>query len=134
MNRFYRNARSDIKQEFAKERLETDAETTDWINEFMRRFWLIFEPVLSATIVQQVDAVLAAQCPSFLDSIRLTTFTLGTKPPMILSVKSYPKVDDDVVVRLFSLINAALCVGIYSTRSNETRNCRASMNVQNKST
>jgi len=98
MGRFYRNARSDINREYIKERLENDAESTDWINEFMRRFWLIFEPVLSATVVQQVDAVLAAQCPGFLDSIRLTTFTLGTKPPMVLSVKSYPKADDDVVV------------------------------------
>ncbi|KAG9301118.1 hypothetical protein G9A89_012501 [Geosiphon pyriformis] len=98
VKRFHRNARSDIKRELSKERLETDEESTEWLNEFMRRFWLIYEPVLSASIVQSVDAVLAASTPSFLDSIRLSTFTLGTKSPYIESVKSYPKTDDDIVV------------------------------------
>ncbi|CAG8454346.1 2027_t:CDS:10 [Ambispora leptoticha] len=98
MNRFYRNARSDISRELAKERLETDEESTEWLNEFMRRFWLIYEPVLSASIVQSVDAVLLTSTPSFLDSIRLSTFTLGTKPPHIESIKSYPKTEDDIVM------------------------------------
>lgn len=34
-----------------------------------------YEPVLSQTIVASVDAVLASSTPSFLESIRLTTFT-----------------------------------------------------------
>ncbi|CAG8444217.1 9112_t:CDS:10 [Funneliformis mosseae] len=98
VQRFYRNARSDISRELSKEKLEIDEESADWLNEFLRRFWLIYEPVLSATIVQTVDGVLAASTPSFLDSIRLTTFTLGSKPVIIESVRSYPKSDDDVVV------------------------------------
>ncbi|CAI2166045.1 12500_t:CDS:10 [Funneliformis geosporum] len=98
VQRFYRNARCDISRELAKEKLEIDEESADWLNEFLRRFWLIYEPVLSATIVQSVDSVLAASTPSFLDSIRLTTFTLGSKPIIIESVRSYPKSEDDVVV------------------------------------
>ncbi|CAG8457825.1 5831_t:CDS:10 [Ambispora gerdemannii] len=98
VNRFYRNARSDISRELAKERLETEEESTEWLNEFMRRFWLIYEPVLAASIVQSVDAVLVASTPSFLDSLRLSTFTLGTKPPHIESIKSYPKTEDDIVM------------------------------------
>jgi hypothetical protein len=34
-----------------------------------------YEPILSQTIVASVDAVLEANTPSFLESIRLTTFT-----------------------------------------------------------
>ncbi|CAG8554094.1 17567_t:CDS:10 [Acaulospora morrowiae] len=100
VNRFYRNARSDISRELAKDKLELDTgeESAEWINEFLRRFWLIYEPVLSGSIVQTADGILAASTPSFLDSIRLTTFTLGTKPPVIDSVRSYPKTEDDVVV------------------------------------
>jgi len=51
-------------------------------------------------VVQKADAILAASTPAFLDSIRLSTFTLGTKPPRVESVKSYPRVEDDIVVRI----------------------------------
>lgn len=34
-----------------------------------------YEPILSQTIVASVDAALEANTPSFLESIRLTTFT-----------------------------------------------------------
>ncbi|CAH1765723.1 5117_t:CDS:10, partial [Entrophospora sp. SA101] len=98
VRRFHRNARSDIARELAKEKLETDSETTEWINEFLHRFWMIYEPVLSATIVQIADGILLSSTPSFLDSIRLTTFTLGSKAPIIESVKSYPNAEDDIVI------------------------------------
>jgi Ca2+-dependent lipid-binding protein len=78
--------------------LENDAESTEWINNFMSKFWLIYEPVLSSTVVGIVDGILVDQTPAFLDSIRLTTFTLGTKAPRVESIKSFPKSDPDVVV------------------------------------
>jgi Ca2+-dependent lipid-binding protein len=59
---------------------------------------LSYEPVLSQTIVASVDAVLVDNCPSFLESIRLTTFTLGTKAPRIDYVRTFPKTPDDVVI------------------------------------
>lgn len=68
------------------------------MNNFMSKFWLIYEPVLSATVVQTVDSILVDQTPAFLDSIRLTTFTLGTKAPRVESIKAFPKTDPDVVV------------------------------------
>jgi Ca2+-dependent lipid-binding protein len=78
--------------------LESDSESVHWINHFMSRFWLIYEPVLSAQIIGQADAVLSENCPSFLDSIRLTTFTLGTKAPHIEFVKTYPRTEPNIVV------------------------------------
>lgn len=79
--------------------LESDNESVNWMNHFMSRFWLIYEPVLSAQIIGTADAILSDNCPSFLDSIRLTTFTLGTKAPLIEFVKTYPRTEPNVVVR-----------------------------------
>lgn len=81
MRRTRQRTRDDITRELAKKHMLSENETAGWINQFLRRFWLIYEPVLSATIISTVDAILVQQCPSFLDSIRLTTFTLGTKAP-----------------------------------------------------
>ncbi|BGP49470.1 Tricalbin-2 [Rhodotorula kratochvilovae] len=98
IKRVRRNARDDLAREVAKKGLKTDVESAAWINSFMQRFWLIYEPVLSATIVASVDQVLSVATPAFLDSLRLTTFTLGTKPPHIDHVKTFPDTEDDVVI------------------------------------
>ncbi|WFD29258.1 hypothetical protein MSPP1_000265 [Malassezia sp. CBS 17886] len=90
--------RDDVARELARQRMMTENETARWINHFLARFWLIYEPVLSATIIQSVDAVLKDQCPPFLDSLRLTTFTLGTKAPIIDSVRTLSDTPDDVIV------------------------------------
>ncbi|KAF9136926.1 hypothetical protein BG015_002947 [Linnemannia schmuckeri] len=98
IRRFRRNARDDITRELIRNALENDTESTEWINNFMSKFWLIYEPVLSSTVIGIVDGILVDQTPAFLDSIRLTTFTLGTKAPRVESVKSFPKSDPDVVL------------------------------------
>lgn len=64
----------------------------------MERFWLIYEPVLAATIVSSVDQILSANTPAFLDSLRLTQFTLGTKAPRIDRVRTFPRTDEDIVM------------------------------------
>lgn len=66
---------------------------------YLEKFWLIIEPVLCAQVIEQVDTVLSDNCPSFLDSLRLTTFTLGTKPPRIDAVKTFRNTERDIVVR-----------------------------------
>jgi len=68
------------------------------LKNFLRRFWLAYEPLLSATIVMAVDQVLSESCPSFLESLRLTTFTLGTKGPRLDFIRTFPDTEDDVVV------------------------------------
>ncbi|KAF9357954.1 hypothetical protein BGX26_002746 [Mortierella sp. AD094] len=98
IRRFRRNARDDIARELIRNALESNVESTEWINNFLSRFWLIYEPILSASIVQTVDGILVDSTPTFLDSIRLTTFTLGTKAPRVESIKTYPNSDPDVVM------------------------------------
>ncbi|KAF5356241.1 hypothetical protein D9756_004179 [Leucocoprinus leucothites] len=98
MTRMRRNAKDDIQRELVKTRLASEHETADWMNHFLDRFWLIYEPVLSATVISSVDQILSTNCPPFLDSLRLTTFTLGTKAPRIDKVRTFPKTEDDVVM------------------------------------
>jgi Ca2+-dependent lipid-binding protein len=79
-------------------RLETDTESLEWINSFMVKFWPIYQPVLAETVVKSVDQVLSSATPAFLDSLKLTTFTLGSKPPRMEHVKTYPRSEDDIVM------------------------------------
>ncbi|ODV88459.1 hypothetical protein CANCADRAFT_13024, partial [Tortispora caseinolytica NRRL Y-17796] len=96
--RLRRNVRDDVIREMAMRKLETDTETMEWLNSFLVKFWLIYEPVLSTTVVGTTNQVLAGNTPSFIDSMFLDTFTLGTKSPRIDSVRTFPKTEDDVVV------------------------------------
>lgn len=77
IRRVRQRARDDISRELAKQRLYKEHESADWINNFLARFWKAYEPLLSATVVMSVDQVLSESCPAFLESLRLTTFTLG---------------------------------------------------------
>ncbi|KAI5124397.1 hypothetical protein M0805_008282 [Coniferiporia weirii] len=97
MVRVRRRARDDIQRELVKTRIYNDAESADWMNHFLDRFWLIYEPVLSQTIIQSVDQILSQNTPPFLESLRLSTFTLGTKAPRIDSVRTWTRTAEDVV-------------------------------------
>ena len=98
IRRVRRNFRDDVNREFAKARLETDTESLEWINSFLVKFWPIYAPVLCETIIASVDQVLSTSTPAFLDSLRLKFFTLGTKPPRLDHVKTYPKSEDNIVL------------------------------------
>ena len=98
IRRVRRNYRDDVNRELAKARLETDTESLEWINSFLVKFWPIYAPVLCKTIIQSVDQVLSTTTPAFLDSMRMKTFVLGTKPPRLEHVKTYPKSEDDIVL------------------------------------
>lgn len=98
IRRVRRNFRDDVNREMAKTRLESDSESLEWINSFLVKFWPIYAPVLCETIVNSVDQVLSTSTPAFLDSLRMKTFVLGTKPPRLEHVKTYPKAQDDVVL------------------------------------
>lgn len=77
--------------------MEADEESVEWMNSFVGKFWLIFEPVLSALVVENLDNYITEYLPPYLDSIRLTTFTLGTKPFRIESVKTFLNTNPDTV-------------------------------------
>ncbi|ORZ18645.1 C2 domain-containing protein [Absidia repens] len=97
MRRFRTNARDDIQRELAKIKLEADEEPVEWINSFLQKFWLIFEPVASALVVENLDTYINDYLPGYVDSVKLTTFTLGTKPFRVESVKTYQNTEPDTV-------------------------------------
>ncbi|KAK0631828.1 C2 domain-containing protein [Immersiella caudata] len=98
LRRVRRNFRDDITREMGLKKLETDTESLEWINSFLVKFWPIYQPVLAQTVINSVDQVLSGATPAFLDSLKLRTFTLGSKPPRMEHVKTYPKAEDDVVI------------------------------------
>jgi len=98
MERVRRRSRDDIQRELVKTRLASEHESADWINNFLDRFWLIYEPVLSATISSSVNQILRTSTPPFLDSLSLATFTLGNKAPRIDKVRTFPKTEEDIVM------------------------------------
>lgn len=89
----------DIKREFAHVALESAAfENVEWLNNFVQKFWLIFEPVMSDFVIENIDTYIIDYLPGFLDSVRLTTFTLGSKPFRVDSVKSFTDTEPNTVV------------------------------------
>ncbi|KAF5375164.1 hypothetical protein D9758_000478 [Tetrapyrgos nigripes] len=98
MERTRRRSRDDIQRELVKTRLASEHESAEWINNFLDRFWLIYEPVLSATISSSVNQILSTSTPAFLDSLSLSTFTLGNKAPRIDKVRTFPKTEEDIVM------------------------------------
>ena len=98
ITRVRRRARDDIQRELVKTRLASEQESAEWLNHFFEKFWVIYEPTLSATIVSTVDQILSTNCPTFLDSLRLSEFTLGNKSFRIDRVRTDPKSEEDVVM------------------------------------
>ncbi|KAI8643675.1 C2 domain-containing protein [Parasitella parasitica] len=98
LNRLDTRARDDIKRDLAIVALQTaEHENVEWLNNLVQKFWLIFEPVLSAYVIENIDTYLVDYLPGFLDSVRLTTFTLGSKPFRVESVKSFTDTEPDTV-------------------------------------
>lgn len=98
MARVRRRARDDIQRELVGTRLPSEEESAEWLNTFLQKFWVIYEPVLSSTVISTVDQLFSANCPPFLDSLHLSTFTLGNKAFRIDNVRTFPKTEEDIVV------------------------------------
>ncbi|KAI8083251.1 C2 domain-containing protein [Gilbertella persicaria] len=97
-DRFKTCTKDDIKREFAQLDLAScEFENVTWLNTFIQKFWLIFEPVLSAYVIENIDTYLVDYLPGFLDSVRLTTFTLGSKSFCVEHVKCFPDTERDTV-------------------------------------
>lgn len=68
----------------------------EWLNLFLEKFWLLYEPVLSETIVNAVNPVLQTNCPVFLEDMSFTKFTLGSKSPRIENLRTFGRTEQDI--------------------------------------
>lgn len=78
--------------------LETDLESAGWINRFLDRFWVQFEPHLAKQISTEVEKAVAVHLPSFIPYVKFSNFTLGTKPPLVEGVKYYRRDESDIII------------------------------------
>ncbi|CCH45939.1 putative membrane protein [Wickerhamomyces ciferrii] len=96
--RFSRNIRDDLTRDAAAERLEKNFESMEWLNSFLAKFWVIYMPALSETVMTIANDVLKDVAPGYgIDALTLDEFTLGSKSPRIDSIKSYTKKGKNVV-------------------------------------
>ncbi|KAJ2030965.1 Tricalbin-2 [Coemansia sp. S610] len=94
ITRYRRAVKDDLQRAYERATITRTLESVGWMNEFVTRFWLMFEPSLSRMVIDMADPILEQNTPGFLDSLKLTTFTLGTKAPRIDGVRTYSELED----------------------------------------
>lgn len=97
----YRNTLRDlIQKETTVQKIETDYESMEWLNNLLDKYWPLIEPKVSQDIVLQVNQILATNpaIPKFIKAIWIDQFTLGIKPPRIDHVKTLGNTNSNIVV------------------------------------
>jgi Ca2+-dependent lipid-binding protein len=79
-------------------KLDSSTESVEWLNSFLAKFWILYEPGLSEMIKGIVNDILEVSKPTFLEDLRLTTFTLGSIAPRIQSIRTHTNTSDEVLV------------------------------------
>ncbi|CAI4047638.1 Tcb3p SKDI_13G0660 [Saccharomyces kudriavzevii IFO 1802] len=96
--RFNRNIRDDLKRVTVEETLSDRVESTTWLNSFLSKFWVLYMPVLSQQVKDNVNPQLAGVAPGYgIDALAIDEFTLGSKAPSIKGIKSYTKTGKNTV-------------------------------------
>lgn len=91
--------REQAQREFSIKSIEDDYETMDWCNIFLEKFWHYLEPSVSQIVCEIANPILASSpAPAFVKQLWLDSFTAGTKPPRIDTVKTIGGTADDIVV------------------------------------
>lgn len=94
--RFNRNIRDDLQRTTIHENISDRVEETLWLNSFLAKFWVIYMPVLSQQVKDNVNPILTEVAPGYgIDALSLDEFTLGTKAPAIKGIRSYSKTSKD---------------------------------------
>jgi len=78
-----------MRAEAQKPVLNTNQESIEWLNFLLQKIWGTIEPVATEMVPEIVDGILKENCPSFLHSIRLTKFNLGSEAPRLESVETF---------------------------------------------
>lgn len=92
VGRFTRSLKSLVYHNARREKARNCGETVEWLNYVVRKFWEVAEPVVSAQVYQQVNNELLKVTPPFLNGLRLTEFTLGSRSPFVEGI-SYINMD-----------------------------------------
>lgn len=91
--------RKQAQREFSIKSIENDYETMDWLNTFLEKFWIFLEPSVSQIVCDIANPILASSpAPAFIKQLWIDSFTAGTKPPRIDTVKTVAGTAEDIVV------------------------------------
>jgi Ca2+-dependent lipid-binding protein len=102
IDQFTRSLKSLVYHNTRREKARNVGENAEWLNHIVKKFWEVAEPATSAQIYQQVNTELLKISPPFLTSLKLTEFTLGSRPPFIHDI-SYMNVEGNTIVLELSL-------------------------------
>ena len=97
INRLRKSLAFAAQRENAHNMLMQHSETVEWLNHILTRFWVVYSPSLSEDLGRSIDLVLESACPSFLESLRLKVFTLGSIPPILSNAQVYPSLEPDLI-------------------------------------
>ena len=92
-----RNLIFSAQRENATYLLSHHSETVEWLNHILSRFWNVYYAALSEDLHRNIDLVLDSACPSFLDSLKLKVFSLGSTPPVFSNAQVYPSLEPDLI-------------------------------------
>ncbi|ORX59371.1 hypothetical protein BCR32DRAFT_298546 [Anaeromyces robustus] len=84
-----------MRGEAQKQDLNSNQESIEWLNFLLQKIWGTIEPVAAEMVPDIVDSVLKDFCPSFLHSIRLTKFNLGSEAPRLESVECFDNLEPE---------------------------------------
>ncbi|KAJ3260268.1 hypothetical protein HK103_000903 [Boothiomyces macroporosus] len=98
MTRFYKKVRNQALKDYSLNQIDVDQEKVEWFNQFLRRFWINYEPSLSASIKSVIDSSLEYYKPAFLEELVLTDFCLGSQAPRIEAIKTFAGTDDEMLI------------------------------------
>jgi len=84
-----------MRAEAQKQTLNTNQESIEWLNFLLQKIWGTIEPVASQMVPDIVDGILRDNCPSFLHSLRLTKFSLGSEAPRLESVETFDNLEPE---------------------------------------
>lgn len=69
IRRLRQRVRDQLVRQAGLAKLSKEAETLEWLNSFLIKFWAIYEPALCEMVVSQVNPILASSTPSMIESL-----------------------------------------------------------------
>lgn len=98
IRRFTNSLKSLINYDTRREKAKYNGETVEWMNYTISKFWDVAEPKISSDIYQNVNRELLKVCPPFLNDLKLTEFTLGSRAPFVDKITYHSSKDDTVTL------------------------------------
>lgn len=98
IRKFSNSLKSLINSNTRREKSKYNGESVEWMNYIVEKFWEVAEPIISSDIYQNVNRELLKVCPPFLNDLKLTEFTLGSRPPFIDKISFHSSKDNKVTL------------------------------------